>query len=150
MLAILLYSGTGMAQSAPPGIYIIYTAIKKSKCEQAVKMLIGGGRVCISKKPILDVSEIESVSDIINDTEEKVSYINVLISSTGVEILNKIFEGLPNSQFVFVLENSGVGQFSIPYNITTPIMRVGADVDLNNLQLIHSRLKKAVQRSRSE
>jgi hypothetical protein len=144
-LAVLLlaFTTTCFSQAAPPGIYIVYTFAKKGKCEQEVKMLIGNTKVCISKKPILGINEIVNVSDIIYDRVEEASYINVLISSKGVETLNKIFELLPKSQFVFVLENNGLGSFTITKEITTPIMRLGADVDLNNLQLIHALLKRA-------
>ena len=147
-LAVLLlaFTTTCFSQSSPPGIYIVYTFAKKGKCEQEVKMLIGNSRVCISKKPILGINEIVYVSDIVHDQVEKVSYINVLISSQGLETLNKVFEALPKAQFVFVLENNGLGSFTITEKITTPIMRVGADVDLNSLQLIHALLKKAQPR----
>jgi len=144
-LAVLLlaFTTTCFSQAAPPGIYIVYPFAKKGKCEQEVKMLIGNTKVCISKKPILGINEIVNVSDIIHDHVEKASYINILISSKGVGTLNKIFELLPKSQFVFVMENNGLGSFTITHKITTPIMRVGADVDLNNLQLIHALLKRA-------
>ena len=147
-LAVLLFflTTTCFAQPTPSGIYIVYTFAKKNKCEQEVKMLIGNSRVCISKKPILGIQEIENVSDIVHDRVEEVSYINVLISSKGIETLNKIFEVLPKSEFVFVLENNGLGSFIITDKIKTPIMRVGADVDSNDLQLIHALLKRAQRR----
>jgi len=146
-LLFLIFTTTCFSQSPPPGIYITSTYSKKGKCEQVIKMLIGNTRVCISKKPILGIQEVESVSDILYDDIRKVAYINVGISVKAVQTLNKMFEVLPMSQFVFVVENNGVGSFTVTETIKNRIMQVGADVDLNNLQLIHSMLKRACQDS---
>ncbi len=144
-LLLLIFTTTCFSQSAPPGIYLTYTFPKKSKCENVVKMLIGNTRVCISKKPILEIQEVESVSDILYDNIRKVAYINVGISSKAVQTLNKISGALSKSQFVIVLENNGVGLFTVTETIKNRIMQIGADVDLKNLQVIHSMLKRARQ-----
>jgi hypothetical protein len=105
-------------------------------------MLMGGGTVCISKKPILGTEEVEYVTDILYDPELKAHYFNVGISSHALSTFNKIFHAMPKSQFLFVLENKGLGRFDVQNEIKTRAMRVGADTPLKDLTTIHKIFKE--------
>ncbi len=102
--------------------------------------MLVGEKVCISKKPILEIGEVEYVTDIIHDRTSKTNYIIIGLSSKGIHAFNKIFHSLPNSQFVLVLENIGLGRFTLNKEVTN--LRIGGDVDLETLTRIRSVLKK--------
>ncbi len=67
ILPILLFALVSFSEPPSSGIFIVKKPSKKNPCEQDLKMLIGVKRVCVLKKPIVSVDELEYVTDILYD-----------------------------------------------------------------------------------
>ena len=70
-------------------------------------MIIGKTKVCISKKPIIPIEEVEYATDIQYDPNFKTHYIDVGISSLGIQTLNKTVSSLADIKFALVIQDVG-------------------------------------------
>lgn len=106
-------------------------------------MLIGGKNVCVLKKPILGISALEYVTDILYDPTLKSNYIDLGLSSTSVNTLNQTISILPKTQFALVVESRVVCIFTINEKMETRYIRIGRDLDQKNLAVVHDVLIQA-------
>ena len=141
-VAILLISLTSFSEVPYSGIYIVAKPVKKNPCEQELEMLVGKRKICTSKKPIISIEELEYVTDILYDPTLKLNYINLGLSSKSVTVLNQTVDFLPHSQFALVVENDVICIFTIHESFTDRFLRIGSDLDLKNLTIVHDALKK--------
>src|SRR3989337_611575 len=131
-----------LSEIPPAGIYIGVAPAKKIPCMQKLKMLVGTKRICIAKMPIIGTDEIEYVTEILYDPILKLNYINLGLSSKSVSALNETNNFLPDAQFALVVENEVICTFIIHERFSDRFLRIGSDLDANNLALVHDALKK--------
>ena len=130
--------------SGPPtsGIFIIIKPAKKNPCEQDLKMLIGTKRVCVLKKPIVGVDELEYVTDILYDPIIQCNYIKLGFSSESVTTLNQTVSTLPGAEFAIVLDDDVICIFKIQEKLDTRYIKIGYDLDSKSLSMVRDALKK--------
>lgn len=128
-----------------PGVYIVIPPGKKTSCENQVKMLIGNTKVCISKKPIIAVDEIESVTDIQYHPVIEAYYVDVRFSAKGIQTLNTAIHSLPETRFALVSDNQVVCTFTVDPDKQIHFIRIGIGEGLEDLKVVHSSLKELVQ-----
>jgi hypothetical protein len=129
----------------PSGIFIIKKPGRKNPCEQELKMLIGGRKVCILKKPIIDANEIEYVTDILYDPVLKRNHVNIGLSASSVRTLNRTVSSITKPEFAIVVNNNVIGIFVINEKLTENFLRVGTDLDLKDLEAVRDALEEIVE-----
>ena len=105
-------------------------------------MIVRKTKVCISKKPIVQIEELEYATDIQYDPMRKTHHIDVGISSAGVRTLNKTVTSLPSTKFALVIQDDVICIFLIEQEIGIRSIRIGEDAQLKDLTLIRDALKK--------
>lgn len=105
-------------------------------------MIVGKTKVCISKKPIILIEELEYATDIQYDPMHKTHHIDVGISSAGIQTLNKTVSSLPRTKFALVIQDEVICIFFIEQEIGIRSIRIGEDAQLKDLALIRDALKK--------
>ena len=130
------------AEAQQSGIFIVKKPGRRNPCEQELKMLIGGKKVCVLKKPIVDVEGLEYVTDILYDPIIKSNHINLGLSSTSVSTLNKTILSLPNAEFALVVDDDVICVFTIYERLTTRYIRIGSDLDIQSLFIVRDKLRK--------
>lgn len=123
------------------GVYMLSPATKKVHCENEVAMLIGGAKVCISKKPILNLDQVDYVTDIRYDAAAKKHYIDIGFSSAGIQTFNRGFSSLPNNRYALVVHNDVMCIIKIDAEITERYIRMGYDLTFKDLTTVHDMLK---------
>lgn len=139
MLVFLL---TSLQEEDNSGIYIVLKPLKKTSCENELKMVIDEVKLCISKKPIVLVDEIAYITGIKYEPVIESYYIDIGFTSAGMVTLQKTYTSLPNTQFALVVDNSIVCVFSVDEDIAIRSIRIGQDAPLKNLQTIRGILSK--------
>ena len=142
ILVILLFFLASFQEEESSGIYIVLKPLKKTTCENELKMVIDQVKLCISKKPIVTVDQIDFITPIRYDPLIESYYIDVGFSPTGMVTLNKTYTSLPNTQFALVVDNAVVCIFSVREEITVKYVRIGQDAPLKHLQIIRDILSK--------
>lgn len=107
-------------------------------------MLIGKAKVCLSKKPIIAVEEIESVTDIKYQPKIESHYLDVRFSPKGAQTLNSAIRSLPLTKFALVNRNEVVCIFSVDPEVEINYIRIGIGEDLADLKLVHSSLVELI------
>lgn len=123
------------------GIYIMSTPVRKVPCTNEARMIIGNQKICISKKPIVATSELTYATDIQYDPKYQMHYIDIGLSATGARILSQTIESLPDSQFALALNNQVICVFTLNTGFTIRSFRIGNDIQLKDLTVIHDILK---------
>ncbi len=108
-------------------------------------MLIGGRKVCILKKPIIDANEIEYVTDILYDPVLKRNHVNIGLSASSVRTLNRTVSSITKPEFAIVVNNNVIGIFVINEKLTENFLRVGTDLDLKDLEAVRDALEEIVE-----
>lgn len=103
-------------------------------------MLIGSKRVCILKEPIVKIDELEYVTDILYDQLIRCNYIDLGLSAASVNTLNQTNALLPNSEFALVVNDDVICIFKIDGGIKTRYLRIGQDLDIKGLMIVHDAL----------
>jgi hypothetical protein len=141
-LIILSISWFFLSEIPPAGIYIVVTPPKKIPCTQKLKMLVGTKRICVAKMPIIGADEIEYVTEILYDPILKLNYINIGLSSKCVSALNETNNFLHDAQYALVADNEIICTFIIHEPLSVRFLRIGSDLDVNNLAVVRNALKK--------
>ncbi|MEJ1242334.1 hypothetical protein WBG78_29565 [Chryseolinea sp. T2] len=143
ILLVLLVSMNVIAQTDEllSGIYIMTTPLKKVPCGNEARMIIGNQKICISKKPIVGASELTYATDIQYDPKYELHYIDIGISPSGARTLSQTIESLPESQFALALNNQVICIFRLNTGFTIRSFRIGNDLQLKDLNVIHEALK---------
>lgn len=105
-------------------------------------MLIGSKRVCILDEPIVKIDELEYVTDILYDHLIKCNYIDLGWSSASVNILNQTNTLVPKPEFALVVNNDVICIFKIEEGLKTRYLRIGQDLDIKGLMIVHDALAK--------
>lgn len=142
---LLFYLIAFLNQEPAPGIYIVTQPGKKVSCENLLKMLIGNDKVCLSKKPIISVDDIESVSDIKYNPQIEAYYLDVRFSPKGLQTLNTAIRSLPEIRFALVSGREVSCIFSVDPEKQLHFIRIGIGEDLSDLKVVHSSLKEIIQ-----
>ena len=116
--------------------------VKKSSCENELKMVIDQTKLCISKKPIILPDQIESITAIKYDPIIQSYYIDIQFTPEGRVTLNKTYTSLPNTKFALVVDNAVVCLFSVTEEMYVKSIRIGQDRPLKDLQTIREILSK--------
>jgi hypothetical protein len=132
----------GFAEAPNSGIFIVKKATKKNPCEQELKMLVGGKKVCVLKKPIISVEELEYVTDILYDPVLKCNHVNLGLSQGSINTLNQTVTSIPEAEFALVVNDDVIGTFTIREKLVERYLRIGTDLDLKNLEMVRDALKK--------
>ncbi len=131
------------SQESPSGIYLLYTPPRKITCENELRLLVGKSKVCVSKKPIIQIEEVQHVTEIEYDPILKFHYIDVRFSLKGIETINKTAASFTDPQFVFVIHNDAICIFSVDQEITVRSLRIGEDIESKDLAVIQAALRNA-------
>lgn len=142
ILVILLIALTSFQEEDSSGIYIVLKPLKKTSCENELKMVIDQAKLCISKKPIVMVDQIDFITPIKYDPIIESYYIDIGFSPTAMVTLNRTYTSLPNTQFALVVDNSIVCIFTVREEIAVKSIRIGQDAPLKHLQTIREILSK--------
>lgn len=142
ILVILFFFLASFQEEEPSGIYIVLKPLKKTTCENELKMVIDQAKICISKKPILSADEIASITGIKYDPIIESYYIDIAFSPEGMVTLQQTYTSLPNTQFALVVDNAVVCVFAVREDIAVRSIRIGQDAPLKNLQIIREILSK--------
>ncbi len=142
ILVILIFLLTSLQEEDNSGIYIVLKPLKKTSCENELKMVIDEVKLCISKKPIVLVDEIAYITGIKYEPVIESYYIDIGFTSAGMVTLQKTYTSLPNTQFALVVDNDIVCVFSVDEDIAIRSIRIGQDAPLKNLQTIRGILSK--------
>lgn len=107
-------------------------------------MLIGGRKVCVLKKPIIQVDEIEYVTDILYDPVLKRNHVNLGLSASSVKTLNRTVSSITKPEFAIVVNNNVIGIFMINEKLTENFLRLGTDLELKDLEAVKDALEDMV------
>jgi hypothetical protein len=141
-IIIFFFAHASLPQKTPSGIFITIEPLRKTPCENEVRMIIDKSKVCISKKPIIAIKDLKNISDIQYDPINKMHYIDVGFSPAGIYTLNNIVRSLPDTKFALVVDNHVICIFQVDAEISIHSIRIGQDVALKDLITIHNALKK--------
>jgi len=142
ILVILLFFFTSFQEEENSGIYIVLKPLKKTTCENELKMVIDQVKLCISKKPIVMVDEIAYITAIKYDPIIESYYIDIGFSPEAMVTLQQTYTSLPNTQFALVVDSEIICVFSVREEIAVKSIRIGQDAPLKNLQIIREILSK--------
>jgi len=142
ILVILLFFLTSFQEEENSGIYIVLKQLKKTTCENELKMVIDQVKLCISKKPIVMVDEIAYITAIKYDPIIESYYIDIGFSPEAMVTLQQTYTSLPNTQFALVVDSDIVCVFAVKEEIAVKSIRIGQDAPLKNLQIIREILSK--------
>lgn len=104
-------------------------------------MIIGNSKVCVSNKPIIDITEINYVTEIRYDPIAMTHYIDIGISSGGMQTLSKTVASLPFTVFALVVNDGVVCVFEGSADFAISSIRIGEDAALKDLEIIHEALQ---------
>jgi len=141
-IATILLLTTSHFQESGDGFYIISSPAKKTHCAKELRMITGKSKVCVANKPIIDIEAIDYVTDILYDPKSKVHYIDIGITHSGMQTLNKMVQSLPESKFAMVVQNNVICVFAGSQDYAINSIRIGEDAALQDLKLIHEALGK--------
>ena len=142
ILVILLFFLTSFQDEETSGIYIVVKPLKKTSCENELKMVIDQAKLCISKKPIVMVDEISYITAIKYDAIIESYYIDIGFTPEAMVTLQRTYTSLPNTQFALVVDSEIVCVFAVKEEIAVKSIRIGQDAPLKNLQIIRDILSK--------
>lgn len=142
ILVILFFFLASFQEEEASGIYIVLKPLKKTTCENELRMVIDQAKLCISKKPILSSDEISSITGIKYDAILESYYIDIAFSTEGMVTLQQTYTSLPNTQFALVVDNAVVCVFSVREDVAVRTIRIGQDTPLKYLQQIREILSK--------
>jgi len=142
ILVILLFFLTSFQEEENSGIYIVLKPLKKTACENELKMVIDQVKLCISKKPIVMVDEIAYITAIKYDPIIESYYIDIGFSPEAMVTLQQTYTSLPNTQFALVVDSDIICVFTVREEIAVKSIRIGQDAPLKNLQIIREILSK--------
>jgi len=142
MVALTILLSIGFCfQGSSDGFYIVSNPTKKMRCEKELRMATGKSRLCVTNKPILDIGEIDYVTPIQYDPKYKVYYIDIGITASGMQTLNKMVYSLPDSKFAMVIQDQVICVFAGSQDYEINSIRIGEDAALNDLKHIHQILE---------
>jgi len=123
------------------GVFIVNTPPKKTVCDNELKMVIGQTKVCISKKPIVAIEEIDYVTEIRYEPKIEAHYIDIGFSGAAVSTLTKTAVSLPSAKFALVVDGDVICLFSLSSQLGIRYVRIGEDAPLKDLTVIHDILR---------
>lgn len=140
-LLILIMTVYSLFQEPGAGIFIIQEAPKKGICANEMKMVVGKLRVCLAKKPILPLDQVEYSTDIKYDPVVKGHYLDVGITGYAMSTLNLTVGSLPDAQFALVVDGEVICIFKVDVELPSRSIRIGDDIDLRELKVLDAKLK---------
>jgi hypothetical protein len=130
------------SETPTSGIFIIKKPGRKDPCEQELKMLVGGRKICVLRKPIVSLDGLEYVTDILYDPVLKRNHVNLGLSSSSVSTLNQTVSSITKPEFAIVVNNTVIGIFVINERLSENFLRVGTDLDLKDLETVRDALQE--------
>jgi hypothetical protein len=105
-------------------------------------MVIDQVKLCISKKPIVMVDEISSITAIKYDPIIESYYIDIGFSPQAMVTLQQTLHIATQHPVCFVVDSEIVCVFAVKEDIAVKGIRIGQDTPLKNLQIIREVLSK--------
>jgi len=105
-------------------------------------MLIGGKKVCILSRPIVESDDFEYSTDILYNEVDKINYVNLGLSGQSVNTLNQTIKMLPDAEFALVVDHSVICIFTIRERMDVRHLSIGDDIDTKDLIVVRDVLKK--------
>jgi len=130
------------SETPTSGIFIIKKPGRKDPCEQELKMLVGGRKICVLRKPIVSLDGLEYVTDILYDPVLKRNHVNLGLSSSSVSTLNQTVSSITKPEFAIVVNNTVIGIFVINEKLSENFLRLGTDLDLKDLEAVRDALQE--------
>lgn len=142
-MIIALFFLSSFQEEDSSGLYIVMKPLKKTSCENELKMVVDQTKLCISKKPIITVDQIEYITPIKYDPIIESYYIDIGFNRDAMVTLNQTYTSLPNTRFALVVENDIVCVFTVKEEVgAVRSIRIGQDAPLKQLQTIREILSK--------
>ena len=129
-------------QEPASGIYIVNIPTRKVQCEKELKMVAGNAKVCVPRKPIIDIGEIDYITEIRYNPQLEAHYIDIGFTSSGMQMLNKMVDALVAPKFALVIEDNVICTFSGTKGYSINSIRIGEDATLPDLEKVHFWLEK--------
>ena len=123
------------------GVFIVNTPPKRTVCDNELKTVIGQVKICISKKPIVAIEEIDYVTEIRYEPKIESHYIDIGFSSSAVSTLTRTAASLPSAKFALVVDGDVICLFSLGSQLGLRYVRIGEDAPLKDLTVIHDILR---------
>lgn len=128
------------AQEMETGFYIVMDS--KKNCPNPVHGRNETLIYCLTKEPILTVSDFESVSDVKYDSLLELRYLLLRLTPGGYNTLKVLMEKLPDTRLALVIENTVAGTYNHPSKILSRSLPIRGGIDANEIDWIYSALKK--------
>ena len=146
LLVLLLIATPLTAQQFEAGFYL--TQEKTQGCERTVKLSQKKkDYLCLTPKPIVPSSEFVSISDIVVDNTEGISYADLTVSEEAARVLRALVSSFSGSTMVLILNNRPAGILN--YN-RSPLdrenqIRISVEHLKGDMTQVHSELKAIVE-----
>lgn len=97
------------AQHTPNGFYVIIP--ESTGCLNPVFGFTPGKQYCLPKEPLIPSAQFTSVSDLQYNNRESLMYINLYLSSEGLNTLRAFAKTLPEATLALVIDDVVTGSF---------------------------------------
>ncbi len=141
ILIFLFFLPFSFQEEQAAGVFIVNTPPKRTVCDNELKTVIGQVKICISKKPIVAIEEIDYVTEIRYEPKIEAHYIDIGFSSLAVSTLTRTAASLPSAKFALVVDGDVICLFSLSSQMGLRYVRIGEDAPLKDLTVIHDILR---------
>ena len=139
LFIIVSFSFQNSQEQSSTGFYVMISE-KEKNCPQKFMTMDNKQAYCVPRKPILDRSVFVSVSEI--RQLEKRKYIDLYLSTKGMESLKNLVTNLPNASFILVVEDKVVGVLKNK-DVVGRFIRIDSDILSKDIDWVHDHLKKS-------
>jgi hypothetical protein len=132
LFTIAVFVFPPLQEKANTGFYIMIS--EKENCPQKFATMDKKQTYCVPRKPILDQSIFVSVTDV--KILEKRKYIDLYLSTKGMDALKNLVKNLPNATIILVVDDKVIGVLRNT-DIVGRFIRIDSDILSKDLEWIH-------------
>jgi hypothetical protein len=140
----LFVSMESMQVNDSVGIFLRLNANAKIHCQKTVYSRDHKLTACIPKSPIITPSDFKSVTKIVNDEVNKISYFNLVLTPEGLDKLKLIATTLPETELVLVVNNQIAGTFTNLDQIKTRRIQIAGEANSADVVWIYDELTEVL------
>ena len=111
---------------------------EKENCPQKFATIDNKQTYCVPRKPILDQRIFVSVTDV--KVLKKRKYIDLFVSTKGMETLKTLVKNLPNATLILVVEDKVIGILKNK-DIVGRFIRIDSDILSQDLEWVHDHIE---------
>jgi preprotein translocase subunit SecD len=122
------------------GFYFVVEG--KKNCPYVVFSFDEKRKYCLTKEPILNAAEFESVSEVQNDRARQLKFVNLQLTKKGFALIKKLTSQLPNKELLLVVNDHVVGTFNGANQVISRTIPISGSVDSQVVDWVYNQLKK--------